>query len=70
MDNQNEKLSIEQIIEEARLIMEDFDPSPAMTIGYDKPTYELTSEQMYKIARALYLADCEIYDLKRELQSN
>jgi len=50
-------------ISEARDIMESFDPSAAMTIGYDKKTYELTAEQMIKIAGALYLADCEISDL-------
>ncbi len=50
-------------ISEARDIMESFDPGAAMTIGYDKETYELTAEQMIKIAGALYLADCEISDL-------
>ena len=50
-------------IDEARLIMESFDPSAAMTVGYDQPTYELTAEQMTKIAGALYLADCKIHEL-------
>jgi hypothetical protein len=57
-------MSIEQTtidaIAEARDIMESFDESAAMTIGFDKPTYELTAEQMIKIASALYLADCAI----------
>ena len=50
----------QKAISEARDIMESFDPSPAMTIGFDLPTYTLTAEQMIKIAGALYLADCEI----------
>lgn len=47
-------------IAEAREIMESFDNSPAMTVGYEG-SYMLTSEQMTKIAGALYLADCELY---------
>jgi hypothetical protein len=53
-----------EAISEAREIMESFDPSPAMTVGYDLPSYTLTSEQMAIIAGALYLADCEIHDLE------
>ena len=53
-------------VSEARKIMESFDDSPAMTVGYDKPAYNLTSEQMIKIAGALYLADCLIFDLEGE----
>ena len=53
----------QKAINEAREIMESFDPSPAMTIGFDLPTYTLTAEQMTKIAGALYLADCEIDNL-------
>jgi hypothetical protein len=56
----------EQAINEARYIMESFDDSAAMTIGFDKPTYTLTAEQMVKIAAALYLADCEIEELKQK----
>jgi hypothetical protein len=47
-------------INQARLIMESFDPSGAMTIGFDEPTYTLTAEQMGIIAGALYLADCDL----------
>lgn len=57
----------EQAISEARYIMESFDTSPAMTIGFDAETYQLTAEQMTKIAGALYLADCEIEHLKQKL---
>lgn len=53
-------------IGEARDIMESFDQSAAMTIGFDKPTYELTAEQMVKIAGALYLADTLIHDLTKK----
>ena len=58
------KLTKTQIaMSQARLIMESFDASGALTIGYDQPTYTLTSEQMSTIAGALYLADCEIQDI-------
>lgn len=50
------KASIDAI-SEARLIMEDFDDSGAMTVGYDKNTYILNKNQMLKIATALYLSD-------------
>ena len=49
-----------EIIAKARQIMEERDTSPAMTIGFDLPTYELTGEEMLIIAGALYLADCAI----------
>jgi hypothetical protein len=55
-------------IDEARLIMESFDDTPAMTVGYDKMSYTLTPEQMTKIAGALYLADCFVYDNETENQ--
>ena len=56
-----------QSISEARDIIESFDPSGAMTVGFDEETYTLTGEQMSKIAAALYLADCEIYDLSQSI---
>jgi hypothetical protein len=55
-----------RVIAEARDIMESFDNSPAMTIEYEG-SYMLTAEQMTKIAGALYLADCELY--QKELQN-
>jgi hypothetical protein len=58
-----ENTRTQEAVSEAREIMESFDPSGAMTIGYDQPTYTLTAEQMTKIAGALYLADCELYEL-------
>jgi len=57
-------MKAQQAISEARDIMESFDSSPAMTLEFDQPIYTLTAEQMTKIAGALYLADCEIADLK------
>jgi hypothetical protein len=54
----------QEAIAEARDIMEGFDNSPAMTVGYDDATYTLTAEQMTKIASALYLADCLIFELE------
>lgn len=49
-----------ELVEKAQDIMESFDPSPAMTIGYDEPTYTLTAEQMSIIAGALYRAYCDL----------
>jgi len=53
-------------VSEARDIMESFDPSFAMTVEFDQPTYTLTSEQLTKIAGALYLADCLIQELTQK----
>lgn len=53
---------VQQSIDEARLIIESFDPSGAMTVGFDEEAYTLTAEQMAKLASALYLADCAIAD--------
>jgi hypothetical protein len=50
----------QEAIDEARLLMESFDDSPAMTVGYEKETYTLSGPQMLLISRALYLADCEL----------
>lgn len=55
-------MNVQQSIDDARLIIESFDPSGAMTVGFDEETYTLTPEQMTKLARALYLADCAIAD--------
>ena len=52
------------VISEARDLLENFDESGAMTIGFDKPTYTITSKQMELLARAIYLADCLIYDIE------
>ena len=59
MKNKEQTLT-QQLIGDARDIMESFDISPAMTIGFDKDEYILTPKQMTTIAGALYLADCEI----------
>ena len=56
-----------EAVNEARDIMESFDPSAAMTIGFDKETYELTAEQMIKIAKALYFADSLIFDIEEHI---
>ena len=55
----------QEAIANARDIMESFDPSGAMTIGFDEESYSLTPQQMAIIAGALYLADCEIHDLQQ-----
>ena len=66
--NNRSQLSVEKTlmsIANARDIIESFDPSPAMTVGFDEESYSLTAEQMSIIAGALYLADCEIHDLQQ-----
>lgn len=50
----------QQLIDEARSLMESFDENPALTVGFDKEEYTLTAEQMVLISGALYLADCKI----------
>lgn len=56
------KEQAKEMIGNARDIIESFDNSPAMTIGFDKESYSLTAEQMLTIAAALYAADCHIED--------
>ena len=65
MSKENEERTrTEKAIGEAQYLMESFDPGPAMTYGFDLPTYTLTAEQMQIIASALYLADGELQSLK------
>ena len=54
----------EDSISEARDIIESFDPSAAMTVGFDEPEYIVTRDQMIKIAQAIYLADCLVCEVK------
>ena len=56
-------------ISNARDIMESFDSSSAMTVGFDNETYSLTKEQMIIIAEALFLADCEISEIIHEREN-
>jgi len=68
--NNRSQLSVEKTltsIANARDIMESFDPSPAMTVGFDEESYSLTAEQMTIIAGALFLADWEINDLQQSI---
>lgn len=60
-------MNVQQSIADARLIIESFDPSGAMTVGFDEAAYTLTPEQMTKLASALYLADCAIADQTDEI---
>jgi hypothetical protein len=57
---EKERTRTQKAVDEAQYIMESFDPSPAMTLGFDEPEYTVTAEQMIKIASALYLASCEL----------
>jgi hypothetical protein len=54
--------NLEHKINEARSIVESFDPGGGMSVGFDEATYTLTAEQMTTIAGALYLADCAIVE--------
>lgn len=58
----------QQLLDEARDLMESFDDCPAMTVGFEmEETYQLTGKQMNLIASALYLADSEItYQIKKQ----
>ena len=58
----NGQSTAQKAVAEARDLMESFDSSAAMTIGFEG-NYTLTAEQMTKIAGALYLADCELEEL-------
>lgn len=51
-------------ISNARDLIESLDDSNAMTIGFEKSEYTITSKQMELLAGAIYLADCLIYDLE------
>ncbi len=50
----------QELLNEARDLMESFDDCAAMTVGYDKKEYMLTAKQMTLIAGALYLVDCKL----------
>ena len=51
-------------VNEARLIVENLDPSGAMTIGFEEnEKYNLSGKELQIIAKALYLSDCLISDL-------
>jgi len=62
-DNQIFDKSIDKTIESisnARDIIESFDETGAMTIGFDDDKYEISSSDLATIAGALYLSDCVI----------
>lgn len=63
MEKQKERTGTQKAVDEAQYLMESFDPGPAMTYGFDLPTYTLTAEQMQIIASALYLASIELDQL-------
>ena len=59
-----EDMEAQEAIDKAREIMESFDDSGAMTLGFDESHYTLSKEQMLTIASALYLADCKLHELQ------
>jgi hypothetical protein len=56
----------QELLNEARDLMESFDDCAAMTVGYDKKEYTLTAKQMTLIAGALYLVDCKLNQNKED----
>jgi hypothetical protein len=47
-------------VAEAREILEAVGETCPVYVGFEKSEYTLTQEQIQKIAKALYLADCEL----------
>ena len=60
-------MTAQQSIDEARDILESLGETCPVYVSFDEETYTLTGEQMSKIAAALYLAECEIYDLSQTI---
>jgi hypothetical protein len=59
----------QELIGKARDLMESFDDNEsAMTVGFEKAEYKLTAEQMELLAGAIYLADCELSELYKEVE--
>jgi len=65
--SKNDTDQTQELLNQARDLMESFDDCIAMTIGYDKEEYTLTAKQMNLIAGALYLVDCRINQNKDEI---
>jgi len=66
--SKNDTDQTQELLNQARDLMESFDDCPAMTVGFEmEETYQLTGKQMNLIASALYLADSEItYQIKKK----
>ena len=64
--SKNDTDQTQELLNQARDLMESFDDCAAMTIGYDKEEYTLTAKQMNLIEGALYLVDCRINQNKDE----
>lgn len=55
-------------IAEAREILESVGEVCPVYVGFEKPEYTLTGQQLQKICEALYLADCELFESQDDEQ--
>lgn len=55
-------------IAEAREILESIGETCPVYVGFEKPEYSLTGQQLQTICQALYLADCELFELNSSEQ--
>lgn len=53
--------SAQEALADARMLIESFDCTSAMTLAFDKDWYTLSPKNMLCIASALYLADTQLY---------
>ena len=62
MSSSNSSKEVLASITEAREILESVGETCPVYVGFEKDQYVLTGQQLQKIARALYLADCELFE--------
>lgn len=62
MSNRKSTNETLESITEAREILESIGETCPVYVGFEKDQYVLTGQQLQKIARALYLADCELFE--------
>lgn len=59
------KTEVLEIIGKARDILESKGECCPVYVGFERETYILTKEEIHIIAKALYLADTELYESKQ-----
>lgn len=62
MSNRKSTNETLESITEAREILESIGETCPVYVGFEKDQYTLTGQQLQKIARALYLADYELFE--------
>ena len=55
------------LLDECRELMESKGETCPVYVGFEKETYELSKDEMYKISRCLYLIDCELNQDRDEI---